>query len=95
MALKKKLESPLDCKEIKSINPKEINPEYSCHLMQTADKLEKTLMLGKTESKRRRGQQGIRRLESITDSLYMDLSFLKIMKDREAWYAVVHEVTKS
>ena len=63
--------------------------------MQTADKLEKTLMLGKTESKRRRGQQGIRRLEIITDSLYMDLSFLKIMKDREAWYAVVHEVTKS
>ena len=63
--------------------------------MQTADKLEKTLMLGKTESKRRRGQQGIRRLEIITDSLYMDLSFLKIMKDREAWYAVVQEVTKS
>ena len=64
--------------------------------MQTADTLEKTLMLGKTESKRRRGQQGIRRLESISDSLYMDLSkLLKIMKDREAWYAVVHEVTKS
>ena len=64
--------------------------------MQTADTLEKTLMLGKTESKRRRGQQGIRRLESISDSLYMDLSkLLKIKKDREAWYAVVHEVTKS
>ena len=64
--------------------------------MQTADTLEKTLMLGKTESKRRRGQQGIRKLEGISDSLYMDLSkLLKIMKDREAWYAVVHEVAES
>ena len=64
--------------------------------MQTADTLEKTLMLGKIESKRRRGQQRIRRLESITDSLYMDLSkLLKIMKDREGWCAAVHEVTKN
>ena len=64
--------------------------------MQTADTLEKTLMLGKIESKRRRGKQRIRRLESITDSLYIDLSkLLKIMKDREGWCAVVHEVTKN
>ena len=64
--------------------------------MQTADTLEKTLMLGKIESKRRRGKQRIRRLESITDSLYIDLSkLLKIMKDREGWCAAVHEVTKN
>ena len=61
--------------------------QYFGHLMQRADSLVKTLMLGKIESKRRRGKQRMRRLESITDSLYMDLSKLLC--------AVVHEVTKS
>ena len=84
---------------------KEINPEYSLeglmlklkfqyfgHLMQTADSLEKTLMLGKIEGKRRRGQQWMRRLYSITDSMDMSLGELQeLVMDREAWRAVIHE----
>ena len=79
--LEKTLESPLDSKEIKPVNLKEINPEYSLeglmlklklqyfdHLMQTADSLEKTLMLGKIEGGRRRGWQRMRWLDGITDS---------------------------
>ena len=87
---------------------KEINPEYSLeglmlklklqyfsHLMQRADSLEKTLMLGKIEGKRRRGQQRMRRL-NITDSVDMNLSKLwEIVKDRVAWHAAVHGVAKS
>ena len=95
-------------RSIKSIL-KEINPDYSLeglllklklqyfgHLMQTADSLEKTLMLEKTEGRRRRGRQRTRWLDGITDSIDMNLSKLwEMVKGRETWYPAVHGVAKS